>query len=466
MTETTAGATLVAVLDVSPSSDDALREAARQAGWLEVRVDADPARLRAHFDGALLHARRGDAESLIAAARDYDFVDLEPADCVPRVLQAIPPARRVISAPCSAADEALAIPARLYRFTVHAQRSGDELEPLRLLRRLGRSDVTAYAMGPIGAWSRILAPWLGAPFVFERLAEIERVANSYGFPELPPLTELFGMVGNPVLHSYSPRIHNTAFRAQGRNALYVPFHVENFDDFRVNILESREIEWLGLTLNALSIVSPYKAIALDAAVARSPMVAHAGSTNFFRRDDDGGWIADTTDADGVLLSLRDRGVQCRNKRVAVIGCGGSGRAMAAALHQAGADVTLVNRGLERGCFARDLLGLPFLPLRNFSGESFSIVVNATPVGRDSDDISFPVETLKRDAVIVDLVYRDGPTPLMTRTRGPGRITVDGWDMLVTQALRQFRLMTGADMPERMARQALGFDEPAAVAGEV
>jgi 3-dehydroquinate dehydratase/shikimate dehydrogenase len=465
MSETTAGATVVAVLDTPPPSGESLRAAAQHAGWIEVRIEADPAWLRAHFPGKLLYARGGGAAHLIAAARDYDFVDLAPDDCTPGVLAAIPPQQRVISASCRGAAEALAIPARLYRFTVPAHRSGDELEPLRLLRTLARNDVTAYATGPIGTWSRILAPWLGAPFVFEPLEGVGRLVTSFCFADLPPIEELFGMVGCPVLHSYSPRIHNSAFRAEGRKALYLPFHVEDFDGFRTNILESRAIEQLGFSLNALSIVSPYKAVALGAARAHSPMVARAGSTNFFRRGDDGGWTAATTDADGVLLTLRDRGVQCRNKRVAVIGCGGSGRAMAAALHQAGARVTIVNRGLEHGRFARDLLGLPFVPLREFSCEGFSIVVNATPVGRDSDDISFPIDRLPRDAVIIDLVYRDDPTALIARTRGPGRITIDGWDMLVTQAVRQYELMTGDEIPERLARQALGFYEAAAVAGD-
>lgn len=458
-------ATVVAVLDALPPSGEALHASARHASWLEVRTDANPSWLRYHFPGTLLFSRRVSADALIDAARDYDLVDLTLEEADQDVLAAIPPCRRVISAPCERAEEALRIPARLYRFTVHADRSGDELVPLRLLRKLNRDDVTAYATGPIGTWSRILAPFLGAPFVFEPVAGIERLATSFGFPELPAIDELFGMAGCPVLHSYSPRIHNTAFRAQGRAALYVPFHVENFDDFRRNILEARAIESLGFELNALSIVSPFKAVALGAAHAKSPMVQHAGSTNFFRRDEAGDWIAETTDADGVLLTLRDRGVQCRNKNVAVIGCGGSGRAMAAALHQAGAHVTLLNRGIERGEYAQDLLGLPFTPLSHFDGDGYSIVVNATPVGRESDDICFPVELLRRDAVIVDLVYRDTPTALITRTRGPGRITIDGWDMLVTQALRQFRLMTGSDMPERLARQALGFDEPAAAAGE-
>src|SRR5688572_22983676 len=108
MSETTAGASLVAVLDVLPSSGETLRESARQAGWLEVRVDADPEWLRAHFEGKLLYSVRGDAERLIAAARDYDFVNLAPEDCVPRVLAAIPASQRVISTSCDAVDEALA----------------------------------------------------------------------------------------------------------------------------------------------------------------------------------------------------------------------------------------------------------------------------------------------------------------------------------------------------------------------
>src|SRR5688572_11837070 len=104
MSETIAGATLVAVLDAPPSSAAALHAATKPAGWLEVRIDADPDWLRAHFDGKLLYGARGDADRLLAAAREYDFVDLAPEDCVPRVLAAIPPTQRVISAPCERAE--------------------------------------------------------------------------------------------------------------------------------------------------------------------------------------------------------------------------------------------------------------------------------------------------------------------------------------------------------------------------
>src|SRR6185295_13442370 len=99
------------------------------------------------------------------------------------------------------------------------------------------------------------------------------------------------------------------------------------------------------------------------------------------------------------------------KRAAVIGCGGAGRAIAAALVQSGAGVTLINRGAERGQHASELLGLPYLPLLDFNADGYDIVVNATPVGRDSDDVPFDLESLNDDVVVIDLVYGARPTPL-------------------------------------------------------
>ena len=311
-----------------------------------------------------------------------------------------------------------------------------------------------------------MAPRLGAPVVFgggqgdnaeEGLPGVERLRD-FGFPELPLFDELFGMVGSPVLHSLSPRIHNSAFRSLGRRAFYVPFHVESFHDFWTNVIESGGIESLGFSIDGLSIVSPFKGVALEAVRSWSAMAGRAGSTNFFRRDPRSGWVAETTDADGVLLTLRGRGVQCRNQRVAVIGCGGSGRAMAAALQQAGADVTLVNRGLERGEL-RAPVAAPALP-------SAAGVFGRGLFDRRQRHAGWPRQ--RRDLVPDrgTAARRRDRRPgvprrrhgLDARLRGPGRVTVDGWDMLVTQARRQFELMTGMEMPANHARRALGFTE--------
>src|SRR3989442_11344602 len=97
------------------------------------------------------------------------------------------------------------------------------MAPLHLLSMRGRTDVTAFATGELGACSRLLAPWLGAPVVFGGLGQsgahglltIERLLNDYPFPALPALDNVFGIVGARVGESHSPRLHNAGYRALG-----------------------------------------------------------------------------------------------------------------------------------------------------------------------------------------------------------------------------------------------------------
>jgi 3-dehydroquinate dehydratase / shikimate dehydrogenase len=179
----------------------------------------------------------------------------------------------------------------------------------------------------------------------------------------------------------------------------------------------------------------------------SGMVQQTEAANILVRNN-GWWSADTTDPDVVYA------VQVKEKRAAVIGCGGAGRAIAAALVASGAGVTLINRGAERGERAAALLGLPYVPLREFDAEGYDIVVNATPVGRDTDEVPFELERLNDDAVVIDLVYGSRPTPLVGTTRARRQIAIDGRDVLVTQVCRQFQLMTGKEMSTALARKIL------------
>jgi 3-dehydroquinate dehydratase/shikimate dehydrogenase len=188
------------------------------------------------------------------------------------------------------------------------------------------------------------------------------------------------------------------------------------------------------------------------------MVKRAGSTNLFVRKN-GTWKADTTDPEGVVEAIRQRGIALEGKKVAVVGCGGSGRAIAAALDQAGAKVTLVNRGLERGMRAIELLGLPFVPLSEFSVKGYSVIVNATPLGRDNGDSPFKLKSLNEDAVIVDLVYGSRTTSLIAGARAMGRTTIDGREVLFLQVRRQFHLMTGHEMPADLALKILDMKTP-------
>jgi 3-dehydroquinate dehydratase/shikimate dehydrogenase len=229
--------------------------------------------------------------------------------------------------------------------------------------------------------------------------------------------------------------------------------VDSFSDFWLEFVLSKQLAVLGFPINGMTVGSPHKEEAFITATNISSMVRQTQAANILVRNN-GWWNADTTDPD-VIYAANQQNVRVSEKRAAVIGCGGAGRAIAAALAASGAGVTLINRGTERGEYAASLLGLPYKPLLDFDAEGYDIVVNATPVGRDTDEAPFKLERLNSDAVVIDLVYGSRPTPLIDSTHARHQIAIDGRDVLVTQVRNQFRLMTGKEMSAALAFEVLG-----------
>lgn len=484
-------ASLIATLSTPPSPSGAeLTALPASVQWLEVRADLlgdlNPEWLRRHFRGRLLYALRSRAEGghcadtpaqrhhrLAAAARHYERVELEgSSDLSPSLLAAIPIERRLISWHGPASDlwglkarfrQLASVPAGQYKLVTSAANIRDEFTSLALLKSLGRADTIAYSDGPLGFWSRLLALHLGAPGIYGLVPQgpvipteptINKLIADYGLPALRPVKEIFAIIGNPVFHSLSPRLHNAAYRAMNHPALFLPLQVESFSEFWQEVVCAGALDAFGLPLNGMTVASPHKEAALLTARLVSPMARRAESANILVRNN-GWWKADTTDPEVIYMARRERSVQVRHKRAAVIGCGGAGRAIAAALVHSGAGVTLINRGTERGHHAAQLLGLSYLPLPHFAAAGYDIVVNATPVGRDSDEVPFKIEHLNEEVVVIDLVYGARPTPLVDSIRAREQVVIDGRDVLLAQVLRQFHMMTGQEMPAAIAREMLG-----------
>lgn len=492
----TARATLVATVTTLPEGSFAsLTPELEGVDWLEVRADLvgdlDVARLARVFPGKLLYTLRSRAEGgasegtserrrqrLIDAAGRYDLVDLEAArDLTPDVLKAVPPEKRVISwhGPSPGLDvlkatfeRMSAVPALLYKLVPTATQPGEEVPALLLLASLGRRDVAAFAAGAAGAWTRLVAPRLGAPVVYGALGAVpgapgqislDRLRRDYGMPELPPIEALFGIVGNPVSHSLSPRIHNTAYRRLGIPAVYLPFQTDSFGDFWLEVVENGALEVIGLPVRGLSVTAPFKESALAVAGAESPLAGLIGAANTLVWNQ-GVWEAEATDPDGVVLPLRDRQIEIEGLEAAVVGAGGAGRSAAAGLARAGARVTLFNRSPERGRSSADHLKVRFFPLADFDPSQFELVVNATSLGRGEEDaLPFDVERVRPGTVVIDLVYLpDRPTRLLVAAEERGAVAIDGREVLVDQARGQFRLMTGRDLPLNLARRAAGLED--------
>ena len=445
------------------------------ADWLE--VDACGGRclpadeVRARFSGDIIFTL-GSASNgrllttaerrarLKQAAAGYDIIDLDPAeDLTPEILEAIPPERRMISwsgrskdslTLIQLAERLFCVGARYYRFGVCAETFDETHIPLLALKRLNRRDVAAFALGDIGYWTRLVAPRFGAPLVFgtaadgirvNGVASVQELVTDYGLPELPQVKRVYGIISTSLRHSASPRLHNLAYRATDQHALYLPFVSRSLREFLKSVVEEGTFERLGLRFGGLTVASPFKEEAAELVNPRSAIVRRARSSNLViagRR----GLRAETSDPETVRSPLAKRRVSLAGRRVAVIGCGGSGRAIAAALDRAGAHVTLVNRSVERGHRAETLLRLPFVPLGAFDPGTYSMVVNATSVGSQGDALPVRIDRLHRGAIVIDLVYGGIPTPLVNAARDAGHTVIDGHEVLLAQVRSQFKLMVG------------------------
>ena len=473
---------LIATLLDPPSADGTdLTALPNSVDWLEVRADRvgdiDPDWLRSRFAGRLLYSfrnRDGDEHRnrLINAARLYDRIEIEAErDLSAELLVQIPPEKRLVSW-CGNVNELAelehrfeqvsSVPAAVYKIITNTNSIAEEFLPLLLLKSLQRDDTIAFSIGPLGFWNRLVALQLGSPAICGRAAKesivdmepsIRKLIDDYDLPNVRPAREIFAIIGNPIFHSLSPRLHNASYRSMDLPALFVPLRVESFAEFWNDFVLSRKLDTIGMPINGMTVSSPHKEEALMRAKTVSAMAQQAEAANILVRNN-GWWNADTTDPDVIYTAARDRSVPVREKRAAVIGCGGAGRAIAAALVQSGAGVTLINRGAERGEHAATLLGLPYIPLGDFDAEGYDIVVNATPVGRDTDEAPFRLERLSGGAVVIDLVYGSKPTPLVDTTRARRQVAIDGRDVLVAQVRHQFRMMTGKEMSATLAGEVL------------
>jgi 3-dehydroquinate dehydratase/shikimate dehydrogenase len=446
---------------------------------VEIRADLtgdlSPDQLRRHGCGQLTYSLRSrrygghSAEApvtrrtrLLAAARGYDLVDLEADhDLVPEVLAGIPAQQRRICWYGGETDlaglrtrfERMArVPAALYLLAPRAGSFPAALTPLRLLASLGRNDVTAFGTGPVAAFSRVLAPWLGAPVVYGSPAgpTTDQLLTDYPFPELAPLASIGGIVGRSLHTSLFLRLINAAFQELSVPSLFLPFVVPGMDEFRDRFwpaVTSGFLDELGLPLHALTVAAPYKPAAFAAATLADPQARAAQAANLLLRQPAGRqpgdrWQAATTDGSAVLAALLDTGPVV-GVPAAVIGCGDAGRAAASALSGAGARVTLVNRSTARGRFAASRLGLPFVPLSAFDPGRYAVLVHATPL---DNRLPFPLDNVPAGAIVADFVCAAATTALVAAARSRGLTTVDGRQVLAQEVKQQFMLMTGRRVP--------------------
>jgi shikimate dehydrogenase len=264
-------------------------------------------------------------------------------------------------------------------------------------------------------------------------------------------TRVAGVIGDPVRHSLSPRLHNAAYTALGLDWVYVAFEVAN--GAAPAALDA--VRTLGIA--GLSVTMPHKAAVAEQCDELSPDAEALRSVNTVTPLADGRLAGDSTDGEGFLRSLADEHVDVAGCGALVLGGGGAARAVARALAGAGARVQVAARRPEA---ALDAAGLANGTAIGWSERvdaaiAADIVVNATPIGMAGDAaLAVPAEALRATHAVIDLVYEPLVTPLLVAARAQGARTVSGLGMLVHQAALQVERWTGQPAPVDAMRAAV------------
>ena len=259
-------------------------------------------------------------------------------------------------------------------------------------------------------------------------------------------TVLVGVIGFPIAHSLSPRLHNAAFAQLGLDWVSVAFPVAP-GRAAAALAGARE-----LGIRGLSVTMPHKEDAAVAVAGRTATAERLGAVNCVV-DTDGGWSGDNTDGAGFVAALARGGRFVPDgRRCLVVGAGGAARAVVAALGDAGAsEVVVVNRTPDRASTAARLAGPAGRVGTAEEAAGCDLVVNATPVGMGdvgAGTDGWPVDPalLGPGQVVVDLVYHPPVTAWLAAAADRGATTANGLGMLVHQAALQVERWTGREAP--------------------
>ena len=269
--------------------------------------------------------------------------------------------------------------------------------------------------------------------------------------EINAQTRLCILIGNPVKHSVSPQIHNSAFQALGLNYVYLAFRVIDLEG------AVRGIKALGI--RGASVTIPYKEKIIPLLDELDDLAQKIGAVNTIVNEG-GKLIGYNTDGLAVYQSLCAYGFEPKDKKIILLGAGGASRAIAFVLAQklGSGEMIIFNRTFERAKnLAQEIKAKLKANVRAMSLDdallaqeikTAKILINATSLGMtpEVEKTPIPKNLLHSDLCVFDIVYNPAKTRLLSEAEKIGAKIIAGIEMLVRQAGEQFRLWTGKPAP--------------------
>ncbi|HEY0794259.1 MAG TPA: shikimate dehydrogenase [Acidisarcina sp.] len=331
-----------------------------------------------------------------------------------------------------------------------AKSLADNVTMMKFLEQTSaRANMVGICMGEQGLISRVLGLRAGSAFTFASATAGEEtgpgqitlrsLSDTYRIDQVDAATKVYGVAGNPVRHSLSPIMMNTAFRRETVNAVYLPLQTSKMEDLLALIR--------GVPLHGLSITMPFKRDILKYLEKTDPLSAMIGACNTVVRSQDGKLYGFNTDVAAIIRPLEKR-LKLKDAKVLVLGAGGAARAAVFGLKEKGAEVFVLNRTPETAQKLAREAKARVQRRDQLAKASFDVIVNATPSGMEGVKPASILEAKEINARLVfDLVYNPLDTPLIRAAREKNIPVITGVEMFVHQGARQFEIWTGKPAPE-------------------
>ncbi len=264
------------------------------------------------------------------------------------------------------------------------------------------------------------------------------------------ITRIAAVIGDPVRHSLSPRLHNAGCAALGLDWFYVACPVAKGQ--AAQAIEAMRT----LGIEGLSVTMPHKKSVAVAVDDLSPTAAKLGAVNCVRRDGDR-LVGENTDGIGFVDSLRSQlQMDPDGLTIVIVGAGGAARSIALAMAEHGARVGIFNRTATSAEEVVEIVGAASSVVQEEAIREADVIVNATPLGMSNDSLPFDPTLLSKGQSLIDLIYEPEKTALLLEAESLGVKTLNGVGMLLHQAGAQFQLWTGCEPPLREMAQAVGL----------
>jgi len=276
-------------------------------------------------------------------------------------------------------------------------------------------------------------------------------------------TQLIGLIGHPIKHTFSPFIHNIAIELKKLNYIYLPF------DVPASNLKNALKGMVAFGIKGFNVTIPHKENILHYLNDVSEEASIIGAVNTIVNDH-GKLSGYNTDVYGILETLNPYKEMINGERICVVGAGGAARAVIYSLirYFKPRRIVLINRTEERAeslkNYFKDKMKFDsfktmelFPPDITAVFKESKLIINATPIGMfpDSDDsITNLEDSFTKDQIIFDLVYNPPQTRLLQTASKKGALALTGLKMLVYQAAKSFELWTGENMPVEEIHKSL------------